>query len=74
MGITTARYLRAFDDGAVVQLQEVHMVHAEPFESLVHRADYVSRDVVKIFCPHLDFGGDVRVRSQVFEHPPEIRL
>ena len=40
-----------------MELQEIYMVHAQPIETLVHRVDYVSRDVAEIAGPDLNFVG-----------------
>jgi len=57
-----------------MELQEIYVVHPQPIETLVHRVDYVTRDVAEIVGPDLNFGGDVGVRSQVLERPTEVRL
>ncbi len=41
---------------------------------LVHRVDYVTRDVAEIFGPDLNLGGDVGVGSQLFERPAQVGL
>ena len=74
LGIRAAFEWRGSWGRAIVDLQDVHIVHPEPLQALLCGAHHMPGNVSQVRIPYLHFGSNDRSELQLLEDTPEVLL